>query len=57
LFLQLFEDLFDWDSVEDILGGRGQDGEYGESAVFLILLEAAAEAIVRISIFSIDTTV
>lgn len=44
LLLQLFEDLFDGNGVEDIFGGGGEDGEDGEGAVFLVLLETAAEA-------------
>jgi hypothetical protein len=44
LFLQLLQHLLHGDGVEDVLGGGREDGEDGKGAVFLVLLEAAAEA-------------
>jgi len=42
LSLQLFQHLFDGNGIQYVLGRGGQDGEDGEGAVFLVLLEAAA---------------
>ena len=47
LLLQLFEDLLDGDGLEDVLGGGREDGEDGEGAVLLVLLEAAAQTVRR----------
>jgi hypothetical protein len=38
--LQLFQHLFHWYRVEDVLCRSRQDGEDGECAVFLVLFEA-----------------
>lgn len=49
LLLQLAQCLLDGEGVEDVVGGSRQDGEDGECAVFLVLLEAAAQAVICMS--------
>lgn len=43
--LQLLQHLLDGYRIEDLLCGGGQDGEDGEGAVFLVLLEAPAQVL------------
>lgn len=45
LLLQFFQHLFDGNDIENVFSGGGEDGEYSKCAIFLILLEAATEAI------------
>jgi hypothetical protein len=40
--LQVLQGLLDGQGLDDVLGGGRQDGEDGEGAVFLVLLEPAA---------------
>jgi hypothetical protein len=47
VFLELVEDLFYGNGVENVLGSCGEDGEDGKCAVFLILFKTAAEAVVN----------
>jgi len=43
--LQVLQGLLDGQGLDYVLGGGGQDGEDGEGAVLLVLLEAAAQTL------------